>query len=277
MPRRICHLLVFLLLLLADRGQAAVEIPFALRDGLIWLQVSTAGRAEPLHFLLDSGAGVSVLDLHTARRLGQKLDAPQTVRGIGGRSLAFRVAGPEMHLAGVALPPPRLALDLRAVSAGCGRRIDGLIGADFFRDRIVQVDFRAQKIRLLVRAELPTAACATLPLLSRGNALCVRLSVNDQPPAWVRVDTGCDTALEWVARAPRQKALSGPSIAAGPGSRPQQPTTVQLGALRLEGIPTGLRPAPIFAGEAGLLGNGLLARFTVTFDAPKKRLLLTRN
>jgi len=52
---------------------------------------------------------------------------------------------------------------------------------------------------------------------------------------------------------------------------------VQLGALRLADIPTGLHETPIFEGEAGLLGNGLLSRFTVTFDVAKKQLLLGRN
>ncbi len=277
MRRCLFTLIAFLVLLLADRGQAAIEVPFEHRDGLIWIRVSVAGRAEPLRFLLDSGAGVSVIDLRAARQLGQKLDAPQTIRGIGGRSLAFRVAGLEMNLAGIALPKPRLALDLSAVSAGCGRRIDGLLGADFIREHIVQIDFRAERIRLLSRQELPAKACAVMPLVPRGDALCVRLAVNDQPPAWVRVDTGCDSALEWLVARHSQPSQTGISIAAGPGSRGRVPTTVQLGALQLAAVPTGLHATPIFPGESGLLGNGLLARFTVTFDTAKQRLLLARN
>jgi hypothetical protein len=267
-----CLILPFL-----NHANAATEIPFEHRDGLIWLNVSVLGRATPMRFLLDSGAGLSVIDLRAARALGQKLDTPQSVLGVGGHDVAYEVAGIRMNLPGIALPSPQLAVDLGAVSAGCGRRIDGLLGADFFREHIVQIDFRAQKIRLLSRGEMPSNACEVLPLVARGDALCVRLSVNDQPAGWVRVDTGCDSALEWLTAAHSRPTLAAHSIGAEIGSRRCVPMTVQLGTLRLAGIPTSLHDTPIFDGEAGLLGNGLLSRFTVTFDTAKTRLLLSRN
>ncbi len=275
--RLIFSLFACFILPLLSRANAATEIPFEHRDGLIWLNVSATGHAKPLRFLLDSGAGVGVIDLRAARALGQKLDTPQTVLGIGGSSTAYQVAGIELNLPGVALPPPRLAVDLSAVSAGCGRRIDGLLGADFFRRHIVQVDFRAEKIRLLSRGEVPSGACEVLPLSLRGDAYCVRLSVNAQPPGWVRVDTGCDSSLEWLKVAHGRKTKAGTSIAAVAGSHHSVLTAVQLGSLHLAAVPTGLHETPIFDGEAGLLGNGLLSRFTVTFDAARMRLLLSQK
>lgn len=274
---RIFTLLTCLVLLWTSRASAATEIPFEHRDGLIWLNVSTAGRSEPMHFLLDSGAGVSVIDLRAARALGLKLDAPQTVLGVGGSSVAYRVPGVAIGLSGIALPNPQLALDLSGVSAQCGRRIDGLIGAEFFRNHIVQINFRTQTIRLLSRGELPSASSEVLPLVARGDAFCVQLSVNAQPPGWVRVDTGCDSALEWLTTHHSRQTSGAPSIAAGAGSRHPVPTTVQLGGLRLTDIPTGLHETAIFDGEAGLMGNGLLSHFTVTFDVAQKRLMLARN
>jgi len=273
---RISTLLACLVLLFINRANAATEIPFEHRDGLIWLNVSAAGRAEPMHFLLDSGAGVSVIDLRAARALGLKLDVPQTVLGVGGSSVAYRVAGIELGLSGVTLPNPQLAVDLSAVSAECGHRIDGLLGADFFRIHIVQINFHSQTIRLLSHGELPGAG-EVLPLVARGDAFCVQLSVNSQSPGWVRVDTGCDSSLEWLTTNRSRRPSAAPSIAAAAGSRDCVPTTVQLGALRLAGIPTGLHNTPIFDGESGLLGNGLLSRFTVTFDVANKRLLLARK
>jgi hypothetical protein len=273
----IFSLLACLILPLFSPANAATEIPFEHRDGLIWLNVSATGHARPMRFLLDSGAGVSVIDLRAARALGQKLETPRTVLGTGGSSTAYEVSGIELTLPGVALPAPRLAVDLSAVSAGCGHRIDGLLGADFFRRHIVQVDFRAEKVRLLSRGEVPSGACEALPLSLRGDAYCVRLSVNAQPPGWVRVDTGCDSALEWLRVARGGKTQAGTSIAAVAGSHRSALTTVRLGGMRLAAVPTGLHETPIFDGEAGLLGNGLLSRFTVTFDAARMRLLLSRN
>jgi len=270
-------LLTFCFLFFLSHSEAATEIPFEYREGLIWLSVSATGRAEPLRFLLDSGAGVSVIDLRAARALGAKLGPTQAVLGVGGRSAAYGVGGIEVRLASVPLPHPALAIDLTPVSAACRRRIDGLLGADFFRAHLVQIDFRGKKIRLLSREEFSRNHGDTLPLVTRGDALCVRVSVNGQRPAWVRVDTGCDSALEWVTRSHGPETLTGTTIAAGPGSRHRVLTTVRLGALQLDAVPTGLRATPLFPGEAGLLGNGLLGKFTVTFDTAKGRLLLARN
>jgi hypothetical protein len=51
-----------------------------------------------------------------------------------------------------------------------------------------------------------------------------------------------------------------------------------MGSCRFEAVPTGLHDQAIFAGEAGLLGNGLLARFdSVTIDAKAGRLLLGKQ
>jgi hypothetical protein len=58
-------------------------------------------------------------------------------------------------------------------------------------------------------------------------------------------------------------------------SIPQTQTTVQIGSHEFQNVPTGLHEKPIFHGEAGLLGNGLLSRFSsITIDAKSGRLLL---
>src|SRR5581483_6194499 len=80
MARRVPIARLFALLLagwiiVATPGRAATEIPFTFRSGMIWLKVEAGGSAAPLAFLLDSGAGKSVLDLAAARRLGLKLGA----------------------------------------------------------------------------------------------------------------------------------------------------------------------------------------------------------
>jgi len=58
-----------LLLAVSARAGATDEIRFRYQDGLIWLKAEIPGKNESLNFLLDSGAGVSVLDLGRARAL----------------------------------------------------------------------------------------------------------------------------------------------------------------------------------------------------------------
>lgn len=259
-------------------ARAATEIPFTFRAGMIWLKVGVAGQSTPLNFLLDSGAGRSVLHLGTAQRLGVTLGARETVQGVDGRCAAYRVQS-FVATVGSSMPLPRevLALDLSSVSAGCGARIDGLLGADFFREHIVQIDFAAQKIRLLNRKKLPATSAQVLPLVSRNDAFCVRVSVDHNALQWMRLDTGCSSALEWVVADAKSRRTAGTSVAAAAGSGEQIHTDVLLGSEQLSAVKTGIHQKPIFAGEAGLLGNGLLSQFCVTVDVEKSRLLLSRS
>ena len=52
---------------------------------------------------------------------------------------------------------------------------------------------------------------------------------------------------------------------------------MQLGAKHIAGVKTGIHAEQMFSGESGLIGNGLLARFTVTIDIAKRRCLLANR
>lgn len=272
---RLSSLVAAALLFITCQAGAATEMPFEFRDGMIWVKVSTAGRSEPLNFLLDSGASMSVLDVGTARRLGTPLGARQIAQGVNGHASGFRVRDFIATAGGVEVPRNMLALDLAPVSAGCHRRIDGLLGADFFRDRIVQIDYAARRIRFLSRAELPVGHSQMVPLAMRNGAPCVQVSVNGNAPAWTRVDTGCNSTLQWVAKGSKAAGNRGVSIGVSSRQASSISADIRLGATLFDDVRIGVHSRPIFTGEAGLLGNGLLKRFSsVTFDLAGKRLLL---
>ncbi len=259
----------------AGEPACAQEIPFDFREGLIWIKVRVPASAEPLNFLLDSGANVSVLNLRTAQRLGLRLGHRVSVEGVGATSTGYW----PQHLAAqadqISLPAEYLAVDLSELSGACACPVDGLIGAGFFSSRVVGIDFAERKIRLLP-ASRPTEGQKTLPLKVRNGALRVQVRVNDGAPQWLRLDTGCASSLHWVTRAaPPEAPEPGLAVALTKISVPVAPTTVQLDGLRFEGVPTGLHTRPIFAGEAGLLGNGLLSQLkSVTIDTRSGRVLL---
>jgi hypothetical protein len=258
----------------AHTCEAAREIDFESRGGMIWLNVSVQGRTEPLRFLLDSGASATVLDLAAARRLGMKLGAGGMVQGVQGRCVAYRAKGLIATAGGIPIAAAPLALDLGPVSRSCGRRIDGLLGADFFRERTVQIDYAAGKLRLLAPGEAVAKARESLPLAVRNGALCVRVGVDGHAPEWMRVDTGCASALEWVSTSTRGGKAPGTSIAPAAGSARTMAADVVLGAEVIPGVRVGIHAEPIFPGEYGLVGNELLSRYRVTFDLRKNRLFL---
>lgn len=253
-------LLLTLLLLCAGFCRAAQVIPFEYRDGLIWVKVKASGSTTPLNFLLDSGAGSSVLDLGVARRLGVPFGARERVRRVGESISARRVSGFSAHVGGISIQSDALALDLSETSALCSRRIDGLIGHDFFRDRIVQIDFKSRCIRVLDAVD-ERGSCAIVSLKVRNSALCVPVSMNGSRPRWTRLDTGCDGALHWVD---------------GEGGDDVQ-ASVTLGSEEIVRVPTELHRSEIFPSEAGLLGNAILSGYRITIDAVNGRLLLQRS
>lgn len=251
----------------------AKEIPVEYCDGYLWLKVSVAGQREPLNFVLDSGAASSVLDIGVARRFDMKLGRRVSVQGVHSRTTAWQIDDFVARAAGIAIPKSLLALDLSAVSKTCHQPISGLLGADFFRDRIVQIDFAAGKVRLLDSVQ-PTARCEVLPLKTRNGAFCVPVGIAGNPAQWMRVDTGCDSALEWAFNRSSERQHSDTSIGLTSIHACSISADVQLGSRMLRGIKTGVHDRQMFSGEAGLLGNALLSQFRVTIDAPGGRLFL---
>jgi len=259
----------------AAQPTASTEIPFQYREGLIWVEARVSQSPEPLNFLLDSGAGVSVVSLRRAERLKLSLGARVSVQGVDSTTTGRWPQRLVVTAGEVALPKNFLAVDLEQLSQACACRVDGLIGADFFRGRVVQIDFRAQKIRLLSSSN-GLESQEALPLKRKHGAFTVPLEFNGGKPKWVRLDTGCAGALHWVT--PESRSSQGSvrtAVALAPVQVRVAEARVKLGGMEFAAVPTELHEKQIFAGEAGLLGNGLLSRFpAVTIDARGRRLFL---
>lgn len=261
--------------------QAAVvskpEFPFKFHEGLLWVKVKVPESPKSLNFLLDSGAQVSAVNLQTAKELGLVLGQRVEVVGVGVAMEAFWTATRSVKAGGVELPNRLLALDLQKLSQSCECRVDGLIGADFFKNRRVQLDFRKSNVRLLSL----TVACrgdATI-LNVRRCGMRVKATIDGKKTGWLRVDTGCATPLQWVTTDVSTKNCTR-RIAVGLTrvEIPQTSTEVKIGNTVLLNVTTGLHASPIFDGEAGLIGNGLLSQFeSVTFDANGSKLILGRR
>ena len=253
------------------------EFPFQFREGLLWVEVTLPQSEKPLNFLLDTGAGVSVINLNTAKRIGIRLGQEVTVRGIQTMLTGYWQQRMSAKVGNVKLPSEYLAVDLEKLSHSCERPVDGLVGADFFRGCVVQIDFDAQKIRML-KAEKARKSDGALPLELRAYGMRVPVSVNDHQHQWVRLDTGCATALQWVTSVVPDQCTRQMAIGLAELSIPQTKTTVGIGEHKFENVPTGLHETAIFPGEAGLLGNGLLSLFSrVTIDAKAGRVILEKR
>jgi hypothetical protein len=107
----------------------------------------------------------------------------------------------------------------------------------------------------------------------------VPITVNGHKRQWVRLDTGCARALQWVTSVVNpNECTHQTAIGLTEVSILETKTDVAIGERKFQEVPTGLHETAIFPGEAGLLGNGLLSRFSaVTIDAKAGRVILKQR
>jgi len=275
MPRPCFKWLLLIATVLRTHCAPLAEFSFNFREGLLWVQVESEVSRQPLSFLFDTGAGVTTVNLTTAKRLGMRLGRKVAVQGIHTSLTGHWQNNVALKAGPVALPEECLAVDLSKLSNSCECPVDGLIGADFLRNRVVEIDFAASKIRVIESVNPKDAA---IPLDVRPSGIRIPVTINERKVQFVRLDTGCATALQWVTSNAPDKCTTQVAIGLSELAIPQTTTTIRLGDFAFNDVPTGLHKKQIFTGESGLLGNGLLSRFSaITIDAKTGQLFLRRH
>ncbi len=187
--------------------------------------------------------------------------------GVGSRAIAYPVKDFSAMCGEVPFSGNVLAIDLSNVSRASGRSIDGLIGADFFRSRRVEIDF-TRKLIILDGDPAEKALAHKIPIRETNGAFCIPVVVDGARERWMRLDTGCNDAARVVSDKALHFSSPSKSIAFTTRSQLLRKADLELGGARLKGIPIAVHDHEIFPGEAGLLGTGVLSRFNVTIDVP---------
>lgn len=267
---RFFYILVMTVGIAAGSSLSAGEVPVECKNGLLWATVTAKGQS--FHFVIDTGASITVLSPESARRLDMPWGRPTHVEAIGGGARAYQSSEFPGLLAGHALPSKVLVMDLSAPSRSCGHVIDGLIGADFFQGKITQLDYQAGLLRFL---DYPPARLSPSPSRFASGVICLRLALAGTKAGWVRLDTGCTDALHWTDRR-LSRTSAPPSIAFASSGHAATCSYVEIGGQELRGVPIVYESNAFFSNEAGLAGNPLLARFRVTIDGINRQLYLER-
>jgi hypothetical protein len=129
---------------------APVTIPFELVTRHIVLKVSV-NNSRPLSFVLDTGDKYAIIDLDRARELGLKLQGEVKMQGAGSetpsgafvRDASFTIPG----LPGFS-QTVNLALPVARMAPKFGHDFDGIIGEDFIKQFVVEIDYPARVIKL---------------------------------------------------------------------------------------------------------------------------------
>jgi hypothetical protein len=266
------------------------------------------GGQGPYPFIIDSGAGESLIDAHLADRLHLEHDGgPSRFQGVGCTGTAQPVVVNEWSFDGVGLAGQLLSAATLPDFGTPGQPV-GLLGSDVLsRFGSVRIDFAAQTLTLggpegapsriavihgptgppppasLTQGQLGTTVPLTVSLSPGDVSLNVRLRLGTGPAHFFVVDTGSSQSVvstnlaHRVDLAPTDLAqrqttvcstITVPLVKSGPWSIPGVVLHPQLLGATSFG--------PISAdGTAGLLGSDQLTRFGwVVFDYTGGRMVL---
>jgi predicted aspartyl protease len=283
---------ILLLFGAADNGYAQsrtgpIEVPFEFVHNQIVVTVKIAGKG-PYRMLLDTDTDPSAIDLATAKELGLPVDA-RTYAATGGGTDAQTVQLtrlPSIELGTiVAKDISAGAIDLKKVSAKLELPINGVLGYTFLKDRIIQIDYAASKLRFF--AESPYAGIQNqpntvnkiaMPFRYDNGVLIDSLFINGQKLK-ATLDTGSSGTF---ALTPEGAAILGLEDQAQDGSKEKSVgyngeyesksgvlKSVRIGRLSLESAPASFWPAGTGHDKAKFqvnIGNGFFKDYLVTFD-----------
>lgn len=247
----------------------------------IYMKGSLGG--VPTDILLDSGAGITVLDQVTADKAGLKSTGALAAQGVGGTTNAGVVEGVTLQLGELTLGPLVAAtLDLSAIEKRLGRSMPVILGKEVFHAMVVDIDYPNARIRFLEPAAFtgdgPGRRLEVLPG-NDGHKL-LKMSIEGLPEAIVSLDTGQGGALTLFRRyVDDNRLLEGrrTSLALSGGVGGTHETTmatlktVTLAGYELRDVPTSFHRTDVGGAFdtvklAGNLGAGILVRFRVVFD-----------
>ena len=270
-------------------------IPIDVYSNHVYVKVCSGDR--PLDFILDTGAGATFLDLHTAERFGIKLGPGFLGRGAGAGTIAgAQLGGVSVRLAGSSLAQPvPSALDLSRLPPREGHRMDGILGYDFINRFVVAIDYVKQELRLYDPREFKyEGSGSVIPLTFRANHPHVDAEIRLADGATLKgrmvIDVGAANSLvltKAFANGNHLRERVGPTIHRRSGGGVGGAVTADVG--RVEALEIGnievTRPVTSLAGDSagvmsandnwvGNIGGDILRRFTVYLDYPHKRMIL---
>jgi Aspartyl protease len=287
---RLLGSMVVLLLLSAARMSAA-PVPVAVQitsRGQVFVPLRING-SRSLWFFLDTAAPTSA-DPSIFRELKLRAEGGYRGRGTGSASIELtRVPRVELAIGAYKLRTPLFGTPVKQLEASLGRTIDGILGAELFAGKAVEIDYEHQRLRIGVK---PPRKAVALPITMKQGFPHVEVTLDagaGPVTGTFLIDTGADTTFDIYkpfADAHSIKpddAAPGTGLGTGGESKILKTTvrSVALGPIRIDDLgvylPQDTEGLLAVQDVAGLLGTLFLQRFIVTVDEPHKVVYLLRR
>jgi hypothetical protein len=275
-------------------GKDFVEIPFVLNSNHIHVPVAI-GQARPLNFILDTGAGMPVVDTDAAKKLGLELLGKIEARGAGeGTQEANFITLSSITFGDLVIDSASaVTIGLQALNKYEGMPVEGILGYDVFSRFVVKIDYENQKLTLYEPSTFKYQGKGEiLPITLEGNHPHVRAIVDGQYEGNFVVDCGARSSLalhtpfvekhDLLAKTGKKiEVFAGVGVGGKVMGKVTRVNDIQIGSFKIAAPLTSLASAEkgAFASQEidGNIGGGILKRFTVIFDYANKRMILEPN
>ena len=277
------------------RGPVPVRVPIELSGNHVLMTVCAAGR--PLLFILDTGAGVNIVDIGEARASGFALGDPVNIGGAG----AGVVQGAQVRTGTLTVPglaasfAANITYPVTRLKVAKGRPIVGIVGFPVIERYVMAIDYVNRELRFYDRAAFAySGPGVVVPLTFTENHPVAQaefvLADGGRVPVRATIDVGSSAALSVtkpIVDRNNLRARVGRTMPWGGGggvggavrSEIGRVQSLTIGAVTLTDVVTSM-----FGDSAGVfsvnrswdvnIGGEILRRFTVFFDYGRKQMIL---
>lgn len=277
-------------------GQSALKIPIEISNNIIILQTQV-NDSRPLWFIFDTGANSSVINAGLVKELKLRTGGKVGGTASGGKIEAELISGTSLSVPGVTVFNQTIAsLPIDAFSPVFGKPIGGIIGYDFIKQFMVEVDYAAKVMNLYSPASfnrsvtgevLPVKFINRKPFISAE----IKLEGHDAVEGVFMIDTGADGVMSvnapFVKIHQFLKSLSmvRQSKSGGAGGISESVTArvqnIRVGRFIIRNplveFSKATEGTDTLSTYAGLLGGEVFRRFTLILDYSRQRIIFEPN
>ena len=290
--RRLALISIFVFASTAMLAQGPLtSIPIEMYGDHIFIKLKV-NNSRDLDFIFDTGDGLTVLNIQTARELSMERGSESTTASAEGTISGKLLKHQKIEINNIEITNLKIyETSLLHLERSIGRNIDGIIGYDILQNYVVELNFSEMTLNLHSSMssvtnrgkEFPINLTSYIPHLS-GSAT---LSNGDKISGEFFIDTGAKTTVDFNTHFVDSKGLIdkvGDSyiyLVSGLGDKEYEHhrgrvTQFSVGSFAFDNVPVGLSRSPSGIQNhkkvAGIIGSGILRKFDLVFDYKNKKM-----
>jgi predicted aspartyl protease len=251
---------------------------------------------DPVNCLVDTGAGLTVIDEAYAKKIALKVGEAMNAGAAGGGVEAKVAHVDSIRMGSAEVKDTQvLVIDMSMIAGREGPTLDVVVGYNFLNQFITQIDYQGRTLTFSDPNQEPDLGPGqvAVPMDLHGGMPAIKAVLNGSEEITMRVDTGAGgtTIPKRIADALNPKKTVPGGMGMGADKRLVQHTAMLLDSFAIGDLRVDRVPVSFPSGESpefdptgstmestglGLLGNDILSLFRVGIDYERQRLILER-